>query len=94
MSATAVLARMRFGSSEVTAPSRTWSNLSTRRDRSEDCSTSLVARKDGSHNAPSHQRKRELTESANRSIARRAPATAQGPDEEAATSALTNSAFS
>ncbi len=32
---------------------RTWPTL--REGRSEDRSTSLVARKDGSHNAPSHQ---------------------------------------
>ena len=49
---------------------RTWSS-STRRDRSEDCSASN-SRKDGSH--PMHRAAEEvrLTESANRSIARRA----------------------
>ena len=66
-------------SQEATAPCELGPSSARRRDRSEDCSASLVARKDGSH--PMHRVTEEswLTDSADRSIARRAPSCCAWP---------------
>jgi hypothetical protein len=57
------------------------------------CCSTLVAREEGSHNAPSHHKESGFTESADRSIARRAKSSYVSHGA-VATSTLTNSAFS
>jgi hypothetical protein len=89
--ATSIVARTRFGSLKVTAlceldPPQEAAEI----DRKI---AAPLAREDGSHNAPSHQRE-WLTESADRSIARRAEQPLRSATYWDATSALTNSAFS
>ena len=57
--ATAVVARMRFGSSIRRLRYANLAYTSQEEGRSEDCSASLVARKDGSH--PVHRVTKEWT---------------------------------
>jgi hypothetical protein len=70
--ATADLARTRFGSKEVSAPCELGPPPSGGRPLGRSQHLFSSPNRDGSHDAPSHQRECELPESADRSMARRA----------------------